>query len=62
MKNATCCQGLYISKGLFVLSLVCVVLAAIGATGVDIYLASTQWILMAVLFVAYSLWFKKFKN
>jgi hypothetical protein len=43
------------SKGLIVVSATCVVLAAIGAAGTDIFLASTQWILMAILFAVYSL-------
>jgi len=48
VKKAVC------SKGLIGLSLFCVVLAVIGAAGTDIYLASTQWILMAILFAVYS--------
>jgi len=50
MKKAPC------SKWLVGLSLACMVLAAIGAAGTDIFLASTQWILMAILFAVYSLW------
>lgn len=50
MKKAHC------SKSFVGLSAVCVVLAAVGAAGTDIFLASTQWILMAILFAVYSLW------
>lgn len=51
-----CCKGFFGAKGLMTLSWACVILAAIGATGVDFYLASTQWILLAILFAVYSLW------
>ncbi len=37
------------AKMLFYGSVVATILAAIGATGTDIYLASTQWLLVAVL-------------
>jgi len=38
-----------LSKVLFFLSVVSVVLAVIGAIGTDIYLASTQWLLVAAV-------------
>lgn len=44
------------SKILMAASLLCIGVAAVGALGTDIYLASTQWILMAILFAVYSLW------
>jgi hypothetical protein len=50
MKKASC------TKGLIAASVGCIVLAALGAAGTDIFLASTQWILMAILFAVYALW------
>ena len=38
-----------VAKILVYLSVVCVILAIIGATGNDLYLASTQWLLIAIL-------------
>ena len=46
--------------GLFVAaSVVAIILAAIGAFGIDIWLASTQWILVAAVLGIYALYFKK---
>jgi len=39
-------------------SLLAVLLAAIGWLGNDVWLASTQWLLVAVCLGVYSLWFK----
>jgi len=41
---------------LIVLSLLAVVLAIVGAFGYDLWLASTQWILVAIVLVAYGLY------
>lgn len=38
-----------VAEGLINLSVVCAVLAVIGAFGYDFYLASTQWILVGIL-------------
>lgn len=38
-----------IAKLLVYLSVVCAVLAGIGATGNDLYLASTQWMLIGII-------------
>lgn len=38
-----------LAKTLFYGSLACAAFAAIGALGFDIYLASTQWLLVGVL-------------
>lgn len=38
-----------IAKILVYLSVVCVVLAVIGAMGSDLYLASTQWMLIGII-------------
>lgn len=39
--------------------LVATVLAAVGALGFDIYLASTQWVLVAILLISLANYFKK---
>lgn len=39
-------------------SLLAVVLAAIGWLGTDVWLASTQWLLVAIVLGVYGLWFK----
>lgn len=44
-----------LSKIMFGGSLVAAVLAGIGALGTDIYLASTQWILVAILLAAWGI-------
>ncbi len=38
-----------VSKALMIASGGCVILAILGAVGVDIYLASTQWLLVGVV-------------
>lgn len=46
--------------GLFVgLSTIAVILSVIGAFGTDIWLASTQWILVAGVLAIYAIYFKK---
>lgn len=45
-----------IAKMLLYFSVVAVVLALIGATGNDIYLASTQWLLVAILLSAWGVY------
>ena len=45
-------------KLLMISSLVAIFLAAIGWLGTDVWLASTQWLLVAICLVLYSLWFK----
>jgi hypothetical protein len=57
MNKNSFCQGGLCSQVLMVFSGICVVLAVIGAAGSDIYLASTQWVLLAILLAVYSLWF-----
>ena len=39
-------------------SVVAVVLAAIGWLGSDVWLASTQWLLVAIILAVYGLWCK----
>lgn len=41
------------------LSVVAVILSMIGAFGTDIWLASTQWILIAAVLGIYALYFKE---
>jgi hypothetical protein len=38
-----------VAKGMFGVSLVTAFLATLGAAGYDLYLASTQWILVGIL-------------
>jgi len=45
-------------KWLMVSSLAAIFLAAVGWLGTDVWLASTQWLLVAICLVLYSLWFK----
>lgn len=44
------------SQGLMYGSVVCVILAGIGALGVDLYLASTQWLLIGVTLIGWSIY------
>jgi hypothetical protein len=41
------------------LSIVAVILSIIGAFGTDLWLASTQWVLVAAVFGIYAIYFKK---
>lgn len=41
------------------LSVIAVILSIIGAFGTDIWLASTQWVLVAAVLAIYALYFKK---
>lgn len=43
---------------LIVLSVVAAVLAVIGAAGTDIWLASTQWLMVAIILGIYALYSK----
>ena len=45
-----------VAKVLVYLSVVCVILAAIGATGNDLYLASTQWLLIAIILAIWGIY------
>lgn len=40
------------------LSLICVILAGIGALGTDIYLASTQWLLVGIFLAVLGIYAK----
>ncbi len=42
-----------------ILSIIAIILAIIGAAGQDIWLASTQWMIIAAVLAIYSLYFKK---
>jgi len=44
------------AKMLFYASIVCVVLAFIGSVGVDLWLASTQWVLVSVLLALWAVY------
>lgn len=46
-----------LAKALIYLSVVAVVLAVVGATGNDLYLASTQWLLIGVLLGVWAVYF-----
>ena len=45
-----------VSKILMVASVICVILAMMGALGQDIYLASTQWLLIAAVLAAWGVY------
>ncbi len=45
-----------VARSLFYFSVVAVVLAGIGATGNDLYLASSQWMLVGVLLSIWSVY------
>lgn len=47
-----------VSQGLMFGSLVAIFLAAVGATGTDIWLASTQWLLIAAVMVGFGVYLK----
>ena len=46
------------SRYLMMSSVVAIVLAAVGWLGSDVWLASTQWLLVAIALGIYSLWLK----
>ncbi len=52
----------FLSQVLMILSAVCVILAAVGAGGVDLYLASTQWIGVGVLFGVWAVYARLWKK
>ena len=45
-----------LSDGLIALSVLSIILAVIGAFGYDLWLASTQWLLIAIVLTAYGLY------
>lgn len=47
-----------LSQALMVGAVVAVVLAALGATGTDIWLASTQWLLIAAVMIGFGIFIK----
>jgi len=47
-----------ISQGLIVAALVTVIMAGIGATGTDLWLASTQWLLVAAVLVGFGIYLR----
>ena len=47
-----------LSGGLIVLSILAIVLAIVGAFGYDLWLASTQWLLVAIALSSYALYMK----
>lgn len=47
-----------ISQVLMVISLTGVILAGFGATGVDIWLASTQWLLVAAVLAGFGIYLR----
>ena len=47
---------LALAKGMMLLSISAAILAGLGSIGYDIYLASTQWVLVAVLLAAWSVY------
>lgn len=51
-------DALQLSQGLMVGAVVAVVLAALGATGTDIWLASTQWLLIAAVLIGFGIFIK----
>ncbi|MBU1016935.1 MAG: hypothetical protein ABIJ36_03205 [Patescibacteria group bacterium] len=47
-----------ISSFFMVVSIVCIAFAVVGAFFVDVVLASTQWILLAILFAVWGIYLK----
>ena len=47
-----------VSQVLMVGSLISVILAGFGATGVDIWLASTQWLLVAAVLAGFGIYLR----
>lgn len=47
-----------LSQGMMVGSLLAVILAMFGATGSDIWLASTQWLLVAAVLAVFGIYFR----
>lgn len=41
---------------LFNLSVVCVILALVGSLGVDLWLASTQWVLVSLILMSWAIY------
>lgn len=51
-------SGNMASQSLMLLALVAVVLAAVGSLGADIWLASTQWLLVAAVLALFGVYLK----
>ena len=47
-----------LSQALMVGSVIAIVFAALGATGTDIWLASTQWLLVAAVLIGFGIFIK----
>jgi len=47
-----------LTDGLIVLSLIAVILSIIGALGTDLWLASTQWVLVAGVLAIWAVYLK----
>lgn len=47
-----------LEKVAFALSLIALLLAIIGAFGYDLWLASTQWLLISIALTAYAIYLK----
>ncbi len=45
-----------VAKLLIYLSVICFILALIGATGNDLYLASTQWMLVGIILASWGIY------
>ena len=46
------------SNGLFALAMVALILAFVGALGHDLWLASTQWLLISIALTGYAIYLK----
>lgn len=47
-----------VSQGCMVGSVLAVILAGVGATGIDLWLASTQWLLVAAVLAIFGIYFR----
>jgi uncharacterized membrane protein len=52
----------FLSQVLILFSVVCLILAAVGAGGLDLYLASTQWVMMGVILGVWAVYVKLWKK
>lgn len=50
-------QGM-LAQGAVIGAVAAVILAAIGATGTDLWLASTQWLLVAAVLLGFGIYFR----
>jgi hypothetical protein len=46
------------SNGLFALAIVALILSIIGAFGYDLWLASTQWLIVSIALTGYAIYLK----